>query len=158
VNSFTINDPVTGAFSFAATGHSFQPTPCVDATTGVPTGSRTCADTERSFRACTTCHLTENAARSALAVTRQRLERLTNEIAGMLPRIPAAEFNITDNRISTAEGSRFNMQLGQERGSAAHNPFLVEALLLSSIAQIQTDYGITPSISAFEMKPQLAPR
>jgi predicted CXXCH cytochrome family protein len=155
VNNYEVNDKLTGNFAFRATGHSFQPTPCVDAQ-GIPTGSTTCDIAERSFRACTTCHLTESAARTALTVARARLERLAGEIAGLLPRIPSSEFSTTDNRISTGEGSRFNMQLAQEKGSPAHNPFLVEALLLASIRQIELDYGLKPS-AALVMQAQLAP-
>ena len=155
VNNYVVNDKLTGKFSFRATGHSFQSIPCVDAN-GVPTGAATCAITEQSFRACTSCHLTESAARSALTVARARLERLAAEINSMLPRIPATEFSTTDNRISTGEGSRFNMQLAQERGSAAHNPFLIEALLIASIKQIQIDYGIRPA-AALPLDAQLAP-
>jgi predicted CXXCH cytochrome family protein len=157
VSSYVLNDPRTGALSFRATGHSFQATPCVNTTTGVPTGAATCEDTQRSFRACTSCHLTEGAARTALSVARLRLARLAEEVAALIPRIPASEFSTTDNRISTGEGARFNMQLAQERGSAAHNPFLVEALLLASIKQIEIDYRIRPS-ATLAIEPQLAPR
>lgn len=156
VNNYVVTDAVTGAFTFRATGHSFRPTPCVDAA-GIPTTATTCDDAQRSFRACTACHLTESAARTALTVARLRLGRLADEITGLLPRIPASEFSTTDNRISTGEGARFNMQLAQERGSAAHNPFLIEALLLASIRQIEIDYGLTPSVSV-SMVPQLAPK
>ena len=157
VNSYVLNDRATGAFSFRATGHSFQAIPCVNATTGVPTGATTCEDTQRSFRACTSCHLTEGAARTALAVARSRLGRLAGEVAALLPRIPSSEFSTTDNRISTGEGARFNMLLAQERGSAAHNPFLAEALLIASIRQIQLDYGLKASAS-LDPRPELAPR
>jgi predicted CXXCH cytochrome family protein len=156
VNSYTVNDELTGKFSFRATGHSFQATPCVDAQ-GIPNGATTCELTQKSFRACTSCHLSENAARTALTVAKARIDRLVGEINGMLPRIPASESSTTDNRISTAEGAKFNMQLGQERGSPVHNPFLVEALLLASIRQIELDYGLRPSADLV-MKPQLAPR
>jgi hypothetical protein len=156
VNSYTVTDKVTGAFSFRATGHSFQATPCVDGN-GIPTGAATCAETEKSYKACTTCHLSEQGARTSLTVARLRLSGLASQIAALLPRIPASEFSTTDNRISTGEGARFNMQLAQERGSPAHNPFLIEALLLASIKQIELDYGLKVSASV-SLEPQLARR
>jgi predicted CXXCH cytochrome family protein len=155
VTDYQIQDPLTKSFAFRATGHSFQAIPCVDAQ-GVPTGVRNCALTERSFRSCTGCHLSENAARTALSVAELRISRLVGEIGAMLPRIAAAEFSNTDNRYTTAEGARFNMQLAQKKGSIAHNPFLLEALLLASIKQIEIDYGIRPRASV-PLQPQLAP-
>ncbi len=156
VNNYVVNDVLTGKFSFRATGHSFQAIPCASAE-GIPTGVATCTIAQQSFRSCTSCHLTENAARTALIVARARLDRLVVEITALLPRIPTTEFSTTDNRISTGEGSKFNMQLAQEKGSAAHNPFLIEALLLASIRQIELDYGLRPA-AALVLKPQFAPR
>jgi predicted CXXCH cytochrome family protein len=155
VTSYEVRDPLSNAFTFRATGHSFQAIPCVDAA-GVPTGSRTCELTERSFRSCTSCHLTEVAARSALAVAQARIQRLTGEIATLITRIPASEFSNTDNRYTTGEGARFNMQLAQKKGSIAHNPFLLEALLLASIRQVEIDYGIRPSVLT-SLAPELTP-
>jgi predicted CXXCH cytochrome family protein len=155
VTDYQLRDPLTSNFTFRATGHSFQAIPCVD-DSGVPTGSRTCAITQRSFRSCTSCHLTESAARTALSVAELRITRLADEIAGMLPRIPAGELSNTDNRYTTAEGARFNMQLARKKGSIPHNPFLLEALLLASIRQIEIDYGIRPAVS-LPMQAQLEP-
>ncbi|HEX9564204.1 MAG TPA: multiheme c-type cytochrome [Gemmatimonadaceae bacterium] len=148
VNSYAIGD-------FHATGHSFQPIPCVDAQ-GVPTGATTCEDTERSFKACVLCHLTETAARSARAVAKDRLTRLADEIDVILAQVPSSEFSTTDNRISTAEGSKFNALLARERGSAIHNPFLVEALLAASIDQLEADYGLSARVG-LSLKPALTP-
>lgn len=134
VNAYTAGD-------FNATGHSFQPIPCVDAQ-GVPTGSTTCTDAERSFKACVQCHLTENAARTARIAAKARLDRLAGEVEALLPLIPSSEFSTTDNRISTAEGSKFNAQLARQPGTPIHNPFLVEALLIYSLDQIAIDYGL----------------
>jgi hypothetical protein len=153
VTNYQVRDPLTSSFTFRATGHSFQAIPCVDAA-GVPTGAANCEMTQRSFRSCTSCHLSETAARSALAVSEMRIKRLTDEIAGLLPRIPASEFSTTDNRYTTAEGARFNMQLGQKKGSVAHNPFLLEALLIASIKQIEIDYGIRPAVTV-SLQPEL---
>ena len=156
LSRYTVKNPTSGNPNFRATGHSFQPIPCVGADS-IPTGSTTCDLTERSFRSCTGCHLTENAARTALILARARLTRLAAEVDAMLPRIPASEFSITDNRISTGEGARFNSQLAMQPGSGAHNPFLAEALLLASIRQIELDYGLRPAASLV-MEAQLAPR
>jgi predicted CXXCH cytochrome family protein len=156
VTDYQIRDPLTNAFTFRATGHSFQAIPCVTSA-GVPTNETSCELTQRSFRSCTGCHLSESAARTALTVAEMRLARLAAEIASLLPRIPASEFSTSDNRYTTAEGSRFNMQLAEKKGSAAHNPFLVEALLIASIRQIEIDYGIRPSVT-LSLRPELAPQ
>ena len=165
VNNYEVNDKVTGAFTFRATGHSFQALPCVDAQ-GIPTGqgSKEVCGTgtrpndvaQRSFKACVSCHLSETAARSAIIVTRQRLERLAAQVDTMLTKVPSTEFSTTDNRISTAEGSKFNAALAREWGSAAHNPFLAEALLLASIQQITTDYGVRAT-ARIALSPELTP-
>lgn len=158
VNKYTVTDKVTGGFTFRATGHSFQAIPCVDAV-GLPLSPQPkegCSLDQRSFSSCTSCHLSETAARSALTVARERLTRLAGEIQVLLAKAPATETNTGDNRISTAEGARFNMQLALQAGSAAHNPFLAEALLLASIRQMELDYGVTVSAAAL-MEPMLAP-
>jgi len=86
-----------------------------------------------------------------------RITLSASELA-MLPfelaKVPAAEFNANDNRYSTAEGARFNAQLALINGSEVHNPFLVEALLLGSITQVERDYGVTPS-GAVDLTPRL---
>jgi predicted CXXCH cytochrome family protein len=168
VTAYQVSDKVTGAFTFRATGHSFKPIPCVDAQ-GIPTTQTTCEITARSFRSCTTsgCHGSENAARSALTVARTRTDRLVAQIGSLLPttagglpgtgtRIPVTEFSTTDNRISTGEGARFNMQLAQQAGAVPHNPFLVEALLLASLRQIEIDYALRP-LRVVSMVPELTP-
>jgi hypothetical protein len=158
VNRYVVNDKATGKFQFRATGHSFQAIPCVDAQ-GIPLTPQPaagCNDTQRSFSACVQCHLSETAARTVRAVAIQRLTFLADQIDSMLKKVPSNQFSTTDNRITTAEGSRFNMQLARERGSPIHNPFLVEALLLASIRQINTDYGITARV-VIPMSAQLQP-
>jgi hypothetical protein len=58
------------------------------------------------------------------------------------------EFNTTDNKITTAEGSAFNSagaynpSTGAMTGATVHNPYLIEALLTASIAQLKKDYGV----------------
>lgn len=154
VTDYQMTDPATGDFQFRTTGHTFEAIPCVDAE-GVPTGEAGCALTERSFRSCTDgCHGSEAAARSALIVAGQRIDNLVNTIGPLLDRIPEDEFGNSD-RYTTADGSLFNMQLAERPGSRVHNPFLVEALLLASIRQIELDYGITPAPSNVSLERQL---
>jgi hypothetical protein len=145
VNNYEVTDELTGAFTFRATGHSFDPIPCVD-TEGIPNGEEECDLSQRSFRACTQCHLNETSARNVFNFARTTLNNLAGEIAALLPLVPASETSTTDNRISTAEGAKFNMELvTKSAGTVAHNPFLAEALLLASIRQIELDYGVSAS-------------
>ena len=157
VAAYEVPDKLTGKFSFRATGHSFQPIPCVDAN-GIPLPDplTPCEDAQRSFKACISCHSTENAARTARAVAKLRLTTLAADMDALVARIPASEFSTTDNRITTGEGCKFNSGLAKERGSPIHNPFLIEALLLACKNQIKIDYGLQ-SIAAIEMRPQLMP-
>ena len=154
ITPFSTPNTATGE-TFYSTGHTFQATPCVNAD-GIPTGAADCAMTERSFRGCVGCHGTESAARTAMSVAELRIETLALEIDSLIVRIPSTEFSITDGRTSTGEGARFNRDMARMSGNAVHNPFYMEALLLASIKQIQTDYGVR--FSSVPMSPQLAPR
>lgn len=127
-----------------ATGHLFNAIPCLDSR-GVPTVGD-CELTQRSFKACTAsgCHGSETAARSAMITAETRLKTLAAQLNGMLAKVPATEF-AQDSRYTVAEGARFNASFMDEargRGSAVHNPFLVEALLTASIKAVQTTYGV----------------
>jgi predicted CXXCH cytochrome family protein len=143
VRSFTVND-AAGKFLSQATGHIFKGIPCVDAQ-GIPTGKDDCQLTQRSYKACAVsgCHGSEGGARAALVAAWARFELLDTTITRMLTKVPAAEFKTGDNLISTAEGARFNRDMARFKGTAAHNPFLTEALLTASIRQMQTQYGIS---------------
>jgi predicted CXXCH cytochrome family protein len=155
VNNYEVRDALTNAFTFRATGHSFQAIPCVDAT-GKPTGERNCDLMQRSFRSCTTCHGSEAAARSALVTARARLDFLANTITPLIARVPASEMVHVANRpFTTGQGARFNRDLARMKGSETHNPFLVESLLLATIRQLEIDYGIRPAISPDLLRPQL---
>ena len=66
------------------------------------------------------------------------------------------EWSAADNAITPAEGAEFNARLCGEYGQSnsdnskgVHNPFLCEALLISTIAYIRTYYGL-PGASAGE--------
>jgi predicted CXXCH cytochrome family protein len=144
VNRLQVTDPTSGNVVFNATGHLFKAIACLDAT-GKPTTSDACTMTQRTFKACTAagCHGSENAARAALTVARNRLDGLAATLSALVARAPASEFSTTDGKITTAEGSKFNASLGAMKGSAIHNPFRVEALLTASIRQMGIDYGLT---------------
>lgn len=146
VNAYTVTDSLTGR-QIGVTGHRFLAIPCVDAR-GVPTRSQACATLpERSFRSCTTsgCHGSEAVARSVYAVAEQRLEELAAQVTAMLARVPSTEINANDTRYTTAEGAQFNAALARKAGTAAHNPFLAEALLTASITQLRRDYNLPVS-------------
>jgi hypothetical protein len=69
--------------------------------------------------------------------------------------VPAGEINPSDNRYTTAEGATFNSQLADRSGSVVHNPFLLEALLIASIQQIQREYGIAPRMTTTDLTTEL---
>jgi len=141
VNGAEVTDAETGAFVFNSTGHLFAAIPCLDAN-GVPTAGD-CAVTERSFQSCDNigCH-TQASARSALITAEGRIEVLVGSLEAMIDQIPATEFSTTDTRFTTGEGAKFNADLALSPGAIVHNPFLVEALITSSMKQITADYGI----------------
>jgi hypothetical protein len=91
------------------------------------------------------CHATASGATTAYAVARSRVDTLVARLNRQLVQLPLAEFDSTDGRLSTAEGARFNAQLGALRGSAIHNPFLMEGLLTASITAVTAAYGVTPA-------------
>jgi predicted CXXCH cytochrome family protein len=152
MQQMTFTDRATGQLTMSTTGHLFEAIPCLDEH-GMPTRLDNCTIQQRTFRTCTGsgCHGSENAARSAMIVVRLRLDTWNAQLKSQLARVPAAEFNPNDGRYSTAEGARFNSQLADRYGSAAHNPFLMEALLIGSIQQVQRDYGISPATADAEL-------
>ncbi len=144
VNSFTVTDSETGAFTFQATGHLFEATPCLDAN-GIPQAGGECTQTEKTFQTCTTagCHGTESVARALLANAQTRLNNLADELEALLDKVPGTEFSTSDNRYTVGEGSKFNAGLARFGGTAVHNPVLTEALLLASIREVKKEYGLT---------------
>jgi predicted CXXCH cytochrome family protein len=157
VSSREITDELTGDFIVKVTGHSFEPIPCVDAQ-GVPTGAEDCADTDRSFVSCTSsgCHGSADAARSVRAIAQTRIANLVSELNALLALVPGDQFSSDDDIFTSAEGAEFNAQLGEISSSAIHNPFMMEALLTSSIAHIKDFYGL-PAQSAVSLDLQLDP-
>ena len=163
VNKYEITDAATGEFVFTATGHLFTAVPCVDAQ-GVPMpGDCNYNTTDRSFLACATagCHLSTTAAASALTASVLSIEAAAEDLMDLLlvvdPNLEDAggEIDGANPTFTIAEGAYFNFNLatfGTEEGSAdlhvvgaaVHNPFLIEALLLSSIIAVEDEYGLTP--------------
>jgi hypothetical protein len=148
VNSFTVTDPATGDFQFQATGHLFEAIPCLDAS-GIPTAGD-CDIGQRTFMSCVdaACHSSETDARDDLVRVEARIAELVEGLDALLAEVPEDEFDETDSRYTTAEGSRFNLELAEYPGSAIHNPFLIESLLLASIRQVERDYGLVSSSRA----------
>lgn len=143
VNRLEVTDAQTGAFVFDATGHLFQAIPCLD-DEGKPTRAQDCDVSDRSFVGCTPsgCHGSSGAAEAAFVVVQSRIQTLVSSLDALLAQLPVSEFNPTDGRLTTAEGARFNAQLAALRGSAVHNPFLIESLLTASIDEVEMEYGL----------------
>ncbi len=150
VNAYEVTDAGTGSHLFNVTGHRFLPIPCVDAN-NLPTEDQSCAKTvpARNFASCTSsgCHGDETAALSALTLAETRIANRVTELNNLLALVPPTQFSSTDTVFTVAEGARFNAQLGAIESSAVHNPFLTEALLLSSIDAVRDAYGL-PALSS----------
>ncbi len=163
----SVTDQLTGAFVFNSVGHLFRPIPCKDAQGipqpfGVDCPLTTAA---RDFSGCTggACHGTEQAAAGAALAASTRIQRLVNELEELLavvdPNGEAAGGAIdpTNPTFTVAEGAFFNLELAQAGnaefgthtvlGSAVHNPFLMESLLLTSLQEVEREYGVHASIT-----------
>jgi len=170
VNGFTINDP-QGGFLAQSTGHLFRPIPCLDAQ-GIPTADKTCAysTTARSWGSCAKsgCHASAAVAVNVFTSRRALIKLLADELwidvnasgnmqaaptdAGLLPTVRATQptqWSTTDNKVTPAEGAEFNARLCGEYGQSnsdnskgVHNPFLCQALLVASINEVRTFYGL----------------
>lgn len=166
VNAFEITDPESGDHVFSATGHLFRAVPCLDAETGIPTTDDCGLEPgERSFEGCTAagCHGSPQAALSALSTASVRILNLAEELEDLLTQVDAnldgagGEIDAANPVFTVAEGAFFNHALaafgGTDRpdpllaytGGAAHNPFLVEQLLIASINAVEDEYGVSAS-------------
>ena len=156
VNSYEVTDAATGDFLVTATGHLFQATACVDGN-NQPTGETDCAPTEKNYQGCAVagCHGSATGARSAMLASTLRLQNLADQIDLLVAQVPASEFSTSDGRFTTGEGAKFNAGFAGFAGSAAHNPFLVEALMIASINQLRTEYGLT--VQGVSLDRQLVP-
>lgn len=156
VNSYEVTDAATGEFIITATGHLFQATPCVDGN-GQPTGETDCADTNKNFSGCAVsgCHGSASGARSAMLAATLRLQNLADQLNALVAQVPASEFDTSDGRFTTGEGAKFNAGFADFNGTAAHNPFLAEALMIASIQQVREEYGL--SLQGVSLERQLVP-
>jgi len=155
VVQYTVTDTL-GNFVTNVTGHRFLAIPCVDAN-GAPTDDQTCAytTTARGWDGCTNagCHGDATAARTALSTAEIRLGVLEAQLAAMLSNttlVPPSELDPSSGVFTTAKGCEFNMELSRFKGSSTHNPFLMEQLLIASIAEMNTVYGPFPIIVDLE--------
>ncbi len=171
VTRLEVRDKISNQFLFQATGHLMRPIPCLDAN-GQPTADKNCAynSTARSWKSCTAagCHGSAAVAASVFNTVRLRMKTLVDVLwidsngngsmqaaptdAGYLPTVRQmrpTEWSSTDNRISPAEGAEFNARMCGEYGQSTadnskgiHNPFLCEALLIATIAEVRATYGL----------------
>ena len=141
VQAFSVEDE---ELTFESTGHSFEATPCVDAN-GIPTGEADCAPEERLFQTCATagCHGTPEVARDLQVNAENQIAADADDLEALIAQIPATEFDETDTRYTAGEGAQFNLELSRSPGAAVHNPFLIEALLLATIDEVESRYGLT---------------
>jgi len=149
LTKFDVTDAETGDFLVTVTGHQFLAIPCVDAN-GQPTDDQSCTYTpaERSWTGCTTsgCHGDANAAATALSTAELRLGTLETQLEAQLnsAQVPPADLDPTSGTFTSAKGSLFNLELSRHGGSSTHNPFLMEQLLIASIAEMNAVYGPFP--------------
>lgn len=177
VTKFNVTDNASGAITFQATGHLMRPIPCLNAS-GQPIADKTCAYTAaaRSWQSCSSsgCHANAAVAAAAFTTIRARMKFLTDQLwqnlnndgnlqaaptdGGLLPTLRQSrptEWSSADNAISPAEGAEFNARLCGEYGQSnadnskgIHNPFLCEALLISTISYVRTFYGLPAATAA----------
>ena len=185
VNLFSVT---SGGITTYNTGHSFNPTPCVDAN-GVPVdtlGFGGCPVAQRTFRNCAVsgCHADENAARGAFVAESATVQVLVNTLwvdangnqkidtipvdQGLLPTVQKmfpGQINPLDNTITVGDGAEFNARMfgpnlaGHPDGSrGAHNPFYYQALLAATIDAVRTTYGLPAPPAEVQMINQIRQR
>lgn len=167
VQSYDITDAETGDFVFTSTGHLFTAIPCVDAQ-GIPVaGDCPITTADRSFEGCTGsgCHGDATAAFSALTSGRTAIETAAADLLAQLetvdPNLDGAggAIDAAESTFTVAEGAFFNYNLALKSGdgvaSAAHNPFLTEALLLASQTAVENEYSVSPVMSPIERQSRI---
>ena len=158
---YEVDDEASGDFVFNSVGHLFNPIPCVDVE-GIPLpfpNECSLSANERSYVGCVDsgCHTSESAAATALTAASTRIERWADELEALLDELPEGEVS-RDPPYTVGDGADFNLQLayhGNEEfgtntvlGSTVHNPFLMEALLISSIQAVEEEYAdVLPRVS-----------
>lgn len=146
VQNYSVTD-AGGKFQVQVVGHRFLPIPCVDANKN-PTDAQDCAITARSFKSCAdaSCHShTEASARTALETAESDIAFLSGALQAMLNSnlVPASQkLPAAAGKVTSARGAAYNIALATGVGAAAHNPFLVKALLKASMVQINKEYGV----------------
>jgi len=154
---FQITDPLRPGMLVESTSHLFRPIPCLDANGRPLPFGQECdlAPPTRSYKSCTggACHGSEQTAFSALTAATARITFLSGQLLGQLqqvdPNLAAAGGEIAGAApFTVGDGAYFNYSLanfkGSIRGSAVHNPFLIEALLIASIEAVRKEYGVAP--------------
>jgi predicted CXXCH cytochrome family protein len=148
VHSFPVTDELTGDFVVQATGHLFEPIPCLDEQ-GRPIPDGDCDINERSFQSCAQsgCHSVEGA-KSALVSARVDIDALVDDIDALLAQLPDSLNLRNDGRFTVSDGAWFNARLGELPGSPVHNPFLLRTLLRATIRAMEEEYGLNSSLPA----------
>ena len=166
VNSFTVTD--TQGNAIGTTGHSFKAIPCKGAN-GLPTtGDCELSVAARDFSGCTGagCHLSQQAAFSALFSAATDLRASAEELVALLRQVDAnldAAGGDIDPRtplFTVAEGAFYNYNLAAFGGTAranplltyaaaaVHNPFLMRSLLAASRQTVRSTYSLAPPAGA----------
>jgi predicted CXXCH cytochrome family protein len=161
VQNFTVNQAGTSTFVFQDVGHSFIAAPCVDAN-GQPTVSQTCAQANKTYRSCVQsgCHASQTAAISAYNTDSLRVQQLLTMANSLIAKETAVKSSeckeaatTTLPAFTTCMGMVFNVSLASAPGAFVHNPFLIEQLLITNINQMESQYGISPSV-LYPLTPQ----
>jgi predicted CXXCH cytochrome family protein len=176
VVAYPVNDRQTGQLITNTEGHLFAAIPCVSAQ-GVPqAGDCGLSLQARSFRGCASsgCH-SEQSALSVLTTATLRIKTLADQLDALLrvvdPNLTGAggPIDAANPQFTVAEGAYFNLQLARFGGtdnadplmkyaaSTAHNPFLIEALLLGSINEVRRTYAVNPA-PGLSLEPMLRMR
>ncbi len=173
---YEVTDSETGEFLLTSVGHLFNPIPCVGPDglpLPFPNECGLSAD-DRYYVGCVDsgCHSSEQSAASALTAASARMEFLVEELHELLvivdPNLsdPGGEIDPTNPTFTVAEGAFFNMELAEfgsaefgtntVLGSTTHNPFLMESLLIASIAEVEDEYAaILPRVSGTDWDAEL---
>jgi hypothetical protein len=111
---------------------------------GIPTGESDCAPEERKYDTCASagCHGSADGARGLQINAENQIAADADDLEALIAQIPATEFDETDDRYTVGEGAQFNLELARSTGAAVHNPFLIEALLLATINEVESRYGL----------------
>lgn len=157
---YTATD-ASGSFVQQVAGHRFIAAPCIDAS-GIPTSDQTCALPAKTFRSCVSgaCHASETVARSLYTTDSLRIYQLIGQANSTVTKataLSATNCKLGGASYTTCLGTQFNVSLASSPGAFVHNPFLLEQLLVTSISQMQKDYGVVPDGPPVSMQTQLAP-